>query len=77
MEKWIKELKQCCQSKSLFIAIAGNKADLKNQESISPEEGQAIALKYEALFYSTSASTGEGINHLMEDLVESNSVMVF
>lgn len=71
MEKWIIELQQCCQKKPPFIAIAGNKSDLKNLQSIPPEEGQAMASKYKALFYSTSASTGEGITHLMEDLVES------
>jgi len=61
VQHWFLEAKENCQPKAVFVLV-GNQADLTEQRIVSYEEG----VKYMkengmALFFETSARTGENI----------------
>lgn len=61
LDRWFQEVKENCMPKTIFILV-GNQTDLEDQRKVTYEEG----VKYMkenglALFFETSAKTGENI----------------
>ena len=63
MKTWIDELKQKIEA-PIIIAIAGNKADLLEQEEVDLGTSQNYAESISALFKQTSAKENIGIDEL-------------
>jgi Ras-related protein Rab-5C len=70
-QSWIKELQRQA-SPGIVIALAGNKADLADDEEngrqVSYEEGKEYAAETGALFFETSAKTGAGVQELFTEI---------
>jgi len=70
-QSWIKELQRQA-SPGIIIALAGNKADLADEEDggrqVSFEEGKEYAQETGALFFETSAKTGAGVQELFTEI---------
>jgi Ras-related protein Rab-5C len=70
-QSWIKELQRQA-SPGIIIALAGNKADLADDEEngrqVSFQEGQDYAKEAGALFFETSAKTGAGVQELFTEI---------
>jgi Ras-related protein Rab-5C len=70
-QSWIKELQRQA-SPGIIIALAGNKADLADEEEggrqVSFEEGKEYAAETGALFFETSAKTGAGVQELFTEI---------
>ncbi|EAY01285.1 small GTP-binding protein, putative [Trichomonas vaginalis G3] len=60
---WMNELDQKCD-KNLLRVIVGNKADLKELEYITEEQGKNLANQYGCLFAETSAKEDIGIDEV-------------
>ncbi len=60
MDKWIKELFET--SGPLPLVILANKCDLKNKHTFTEEDLEAVARKYKAPSYFTSAKTGDHVD---------------
>lgn len=67
---WIEELNTNTNISRMTIAIVANKIDLQPANSIIIDQGKQIATEKQALFHQTSAKTGQGINELFKELVE-------
>ena len=52
------------------IALIGNKIDMEEYREVEREEGREKAEEYGALFFETSAKTGEGVKQSFERLGE-------
>jgi len=72
-QSWIKELQRQA-SPGIIIALAGNKADLADEEDggrqVSFEEGKEYAQETGALFFETSAKTGAGVQELFTEIAK-------
>jgi Ras-related protein Rab-5C len=70
-QSWIKELQRQA-SPGIIIALAGNKADLADDEEngrqVTFEEGKEYASETGALFFETSAKTGTGVQELFTEI---------
>lgn len=70
-QSWIKELQRQA-SPGIIIALAGNKADLADDEEngrqVSFAEGKEYASETGALFFETSAKTGAGVQELFTEI---------
>jgi Ras-related protein Rab-5C len=70
-QSWIKELQRQA-SPGIIIALAGNKADLADDEEngrqVTYEEGKEYATETGALFFETSAKTGAGVQELFTEI---------
>jgi Ras-related protein Rab-5C len=70
-QSWIKELQRQA-SPGIIIALAGNKADLADDEEngrqVTFEEGKEYATETGALFFETSAKTGTGVQELFTEI---------
>ena len=70
-QSWIKELQRQA-SPGIIIALAGNKADLadddENGRQVSYEEGKEYANETKALFFETSAKTGASVQELFTEI---------
>lgn len=70
-QSWIKELQRQA-SPGIIIALAGNKADLADDEEngrqVTFEEGKDYASETGALFFETSAKTGAGVQELFAEI---------
>lgn len=78
LEKWVKEFLLTQGTRP--IIVIGNKKDLRTADPLSaslvvaPEEGEAFAERYNALYCETSARTGEGVEDLMTRITEALAV---
>jgi small GTP-binding protein len=64
---WFESVKSKCEgAEDIPVVLIGNKADL--EAKVSVEEGQAIATKYGAHFFQTSAKDGSNIDDAFTDL---------
>jgi Ras-related protein Rab-5C len=76
-QSWIKELQRQA-SPGIIIALAGNKADLADDEEngrqVSFDEGKEYANETGALFFETSAKTGAGVQELFTEIGMSDFV---
>ncbi|KAJ1770649.1 GTP-binding protein of the rab/ypt [Coemansia sp. RSA 1843] len=67
-QSWINELQRQNDSKTV-LALVGNKADLaQSKRTVSKDEGSKYAAQVNALFFETSAQTGECIQDLFTQL---------
>ena len=66
---WIPQIKSHCGDK-VILAIAGNKADLFEQQEVSEEEAQQLASDSKAIFVPTSCKTGSGITELFKQVAK-------
>ena len=79
-QSWIKELQRQA-SPGIIIALAGNKTDLaeddENGRQVSYEEGKEYANETGALFFETSAKTGDGVQELFTEIGPSLSLRLW
>ena len=67
---WVKEVKGKVQNDALFVLV-GNKLDLASMErEVEKREGSDYAQKIGAIFFETSAKTGENIQKLFHDIAD-------
>jgi len=66
---WIKELQRQADP-NIIICLAGNKADLTDRREVSTEAAQNYASEENALFYETSAKSGEGVTEMFNAIAE-------
>ena len=64
LRAWLKELKLRDPDKLNILAIAGNKADLKEKRQVTFKDGKTFADEYDAIFFETSAKTGQAVNDI-------------
>ena len=64
---WISQVKQNCDPQSL-LGLVANKYDLYNIQQVSKEEGIELAKEIGAIFQTTSAKSGEGINSMFKNI---------
>lgn len=62
-KQWVKELQRQGNT-NIVIALAGNKADLKDKRKVEPAEVQAYADDNGILFMETSAKTAMNVNEI-------------
>lgn len=60
---WLDEIRRH-GGRSMIMALAGNKADLKASRAVSFEEAKAFADSQRMMYFETSAKTGAGINEM-------------
>ena len=58
---------------NIILAIAANKSDLIEQETVDEGEARNFAKELNAIFISTSAKSSEGINSLFEEIAKKYS----
>jgi len=72
-QSWIKELQRQA-SPGIIIALAGNKADLADDDEagrqVAYDEGKEYAAETGALFFETSAKTGAGVQELFTEIAK-------
>ena len=68
-EYWIKEIKENV-SADIILALAANKNDLYENETVSLEEGKKLAKEINAVFRTTSAKFSHGIDDLFHKIGE-------
>ena len=68
--EFIEEAK-CHGPKTISLILVGNKKDLENKRQISFEEGEDLANRNNMLFFEASALTGENIDKIFYDTMES------
>ena len=66
IKQWIKDINNMTTMKP-FLILVGNKIDLERK--VAYQEGEELATKYGALFFETSAATGQGIEEMFQALV--------
>ena len=64
---WISQVQQNCES-NVLLGVVSNKNDLYNIQQVPKEEGLKLAEEIGAIFQTTSAKSGFGINNLFENL---------
>lgn len=52
------------------IVLVGNKCDLKEERSVSKEDGARLANEWSCQSFETSAKTGENIQKVLQELVQ-------
>ena len=62
---WYNQVKENCP-KSIILGLAGNKADLFENENVTEEQGKNLAEEIGAIFKSTSSYENLGINDLFK-----------
>lgn len=63
IEFWTENLKNATETMP-YLIICGNKVDLSEQREVKEDEAEALANKYNADYFETSANTGEMIQQL-------------
>ncbi|MEJ2251302.1 MAG: DUF4268 domain-containing protein, partial [Candidatus Lokiarchaeota archaeon] len=58
---WHKEIKEAAPP-DIFLILVGNKIDLVNRRTVSPEQGEKLAEELGLSYIETSAKTGENVN---------------
>ncbi|KAJ2851003.1 GTP-binding protein of the rab/ypt [Coemansia brasiliensis] len=66
---WIGELQRQNETRTM-IALVGNKTDLADKRTVSYEEGARYAGEVNALFFETSAQSGQNVSELFEQLAK-------
>lgn len=67
IKNWYREIRNDAPS-NIFLILAGNKIDLKDQREVSHSEGKALAEELGISYIETSAKTGENINETFKML---------
>ncbi|OHS94452.1 small GTP-binding protein [Tritrichomonas foetus] len=66
---WVEELKTHFETLPVLYLV-GNKADLTEEKCISIEEANEMAERLHAIYFETSAKTGQNVNELFEDIAD-------
>ena len=69
---WANQIKDN-SPENIILAIAANKSDLIEQETVDEEEARNFAKELNAIFVTTSAKSSEGINSLFEEIAKKYS----
>ena len=69
IEKWMKEIKDNIDVKSIVLLLIGNKCNLEEERKISKEEAIEMAEQNDMSYFETSARTGQNVNESIEHLV--------
>ena len=67
LDKWIEDVRNE-RGNSVIVAVVGNKIDKTEERCISREEAEAKAKQYGAIYYETSAKTGENVAELFRGI---------
>ncbi|KAM9979981.1 hypothetical protein ACTFIZ_006231 [Dictyostelium cf. discoideum] len=67
LKRWVSELQKHA-SPNLILALAGNKVDLPNREVQVDEVNRYISELGNAIFFETSAASGQNINELFTEI---------
>jgi Ras-related protein Rab-6A len=68
LPEWMRAFKNVCADTAAVIVV-GNKCD-RDDRLVPTEEGKAAAKAYEASYVETSAKTGQGVQILFDELVQ-------
>ena len=68
---WYNIIKDNIDINNVLIYLVGNKIDLVEKRVISDEEGKSLANDLNMKYFSVSAKTGEGVDILLDDIVNS------
>ncbi|CAL5218856.1 g588 [Coccomyxa viridis] len=68
-KNWVKEL-QRQGNPNMIMALAGNKADLAAQRSVTADEAKAYAEENSLFFWETSAKTNVNVAEVFNDIAE-------
>ena len=69
LDRWLKELRANTEP-NITIMLIGNKCDMKDLRSVTPEEGQNYAREKNLLFVETSAKDSIRVNEAFTQLIE-------
>jgi small GTP-binding protein len=70
LPKWLELINEEIKKNAIFVVV-GNTIDLKEQRTVSTDEGKAFAKNNGFIFAEVSAKTGEGIKDLFENQIYS------
>ena len=65
---WVNQVLRHCDDPEQIIVLIGNKTDLEDFREVSTEEGLELAKQIGALFWETSAKTGQNVQAAFEDI---------
>ena len=65
---WVNQIRTHCNDGETFLVLIGNKTDLEDFREVSKQEGLELAKQIGALFWETSAKTGENVQAVFEDI---------
>ena len=68
---WYNIIKDNIDINNVLIYLVGNKIDLVEKRVISDEEGKSLANDLNMKYFGISAKTGEGVDILLDDIVNS------
>ena len=63
--------------KRISRTLVGNKSDLGRDREVLVKQGEELASNWNALFYETSAKTGNGINEIFKNIAEKVALQNF
>lgn len=64
-----KKIEQIKLTKSIPMALVGNKADMASERVVLTEEGEAMANEFKCPFFETSAKTGDNCTETFFEVV--------
>ena len=67
VNKWMNQI-QSLAPKEVIIVLVGNKTDMEDEREVTMEEGKAMAEKYDAVFFESSAKTGDNVDSVFNCL---------
>jgi small GTP-binding protein len=76
-EEIYKDILACLNKDAVPCVLVGNKVDLKDETSVSVEDGQGMAKKLGAKFFETSARSGQNVKASFDEAVRTVQRMVF
>ena len=65
---WVDEIRE--NTGDTILAICGNKTDLESERVVSTDQGKELSQNLDALYFETSAATGDGISNLFHQITE-------
>ena len=72
LDKWIEDVRNE-RGNSVVVAVVGNKIDKTEERCTTREEAEAKAKQYGAIYYETSAKTGENVAELFKGIAQAIS----
>ena len=68
---WVRDIhEKSNEQHKISLVIVGNKADMEEDRVVSLGEGKAMAEKYDALFFETSAKSNQNIHNVFSGLTK-------
>ena len=67
-KEWVNQVRRHCDDAETFLVLIGNKTDLEDFREVGKEEGLELAKQIGALFWETSAKTGQSVQAAFEDI---------